>query len=53
MAELFIKDNLHESDNLWRLACWLQKRVEVLELKVQRLERIDGGLATLRTSEPE
>ena len=53
MSELFIKDNLHEADNLWRLACWLQKRIEALEIKVQRLERLDSGLATLRASEPE
>ena len=53
MAELFIKDNLHESDNLWRLFCWLRTRVEALETKVRRLERLDSGLATLRTGEPE
>ena len=53
MTELFIKDNIHESDNLWRLCSWLRTRVEALELKVQRLERLDGGLAKLRTSEPE
>ena len=40
MAELFIKDNLHESDNLWRLICWLRERVEKLEAKVRELEAL-------------
>ena len=53
MTDLFVRDNLHEADNLWRLACWLQKRIETLEVKVQRLERLDQGLAKLRSSEPE
>ena len=38
MAELFIKDNIHESDNLWRLVTHLRTRIEALESKVRALE---------------
>ena len=49
MAELFIKDNIHESDNLWRLYNHLTKRVEALENKVRALEAATkDGLAHLR-----
>ena len=49
MAELFIKDNIHESDNLWRLVTHLRTRIEALENKVRALEAAKAdGLAQLR-----
>ena len=44
---------VHSEDNLWKQIEMLLRRVEKLEAKVQRLERLDNPLATLRASEPE
>ena len=52
MGELFIRDNLHEADNLWKQIEWFRKRIEQLEAKVRALEaqalHPNDGLAYLR-----